>query len=177
MSESAKKSNLWLAGMMGTGKTSSGRLVASKLRFVFADTDKLIELREQLTVAQIFASHGEEHFRKCEREILSDLCTQDRQVIATGGGMLANSGNLEVARANGLVVFLYASPSELAHRLRYRNDRPLLNDADPTQRIAELEAKRREVFDQITHRIDTSGKTPLQTSEAVLETFLNWLQS
>lgn len=176
MSENAKKSNLWLAGMMGSGKTSSGRLVASKLRYVFADTDKLIELREQLSVAQIFATHGEDYFRKCEREILADLCAQDRQVVATGGGMLARRENLELAQANGLVVFLYASPSELAHRLRYRNDRPLLNVADPTQRIAALEATRREVFDQITHRIDTSGKTPLQASELVLEVYNSWLR-
>ncbi|MBK7093284.1 MAG: shikimate kinase [bacterium] len=98
MSRSADKSNMFLAGMMGTGKTSTGRLVANALRFVFADTDTLIERRENMTVNEIFARHGEQYFRDREYDLLTELCEQDRQVIATGGGMLAVPENLTLAK-------------------------------------------------------------------------------
>lgn len=177
MSKSVDKSNIFLAGMMGTGKTSTGRLVANELRFVFADTDTLIERRESMTVSEIFARHGEEYFRNCERELLVELCEQDRQVIATGGGMLADLKNLQLAQRNGLVLLLTAPTGELAHRLLYRNDRPLLDSTDAVAKLADIETRRSEVWATITHHIDTSGLSPLQVSELVLGTYRDWLAS
>lgn len=177
MSRNADKSNIFLAGMMGTGKSSTGRLVAKELRYVFADTDTLIERREQLTVSEIFANHGEDYFRKREHEILTELCGQDRQVIATGGGMLANETNLQLAQGSGLVVLLTAPASALEHRLRYRNDRPLLAVRDPVERLIEIENRRREVWDAIDYRVDTYGLSPLQVAEQVVAIYREWLES
>ncbi|MGB5106176.1 MAG: shikimate kinase [Candidatus Zixiibacteriota bacterium] len=177
MSENAKKPNLFLAGMMGSGKTSTGRLAASELRYVFADTDKLIEMREGLSVTEIFDQRGEKHFRKCEREILAELCRQEHQVIATGGGMLADKANLEMAERSGLVVMLIAPVSELAHRLRYRSDRPLLAKVEPAQRLAELQQQRRDVLDTIAHTINTSGLSPLEAGTQVVKLYRDWLAS
>ena len=177
MSENAKKPNLIIAGMMGAGKTSAGRLAASELRDIFADTDKLIELREQLSVTEIFDQLGEEHFRNREREVLGELCKQEHQVIATGGGMLADRANLDLANENGLVVMLVAPVSELAHRLRYRSDRPLLAKVEPAQRLAELQQRRSEVMDTIGHRIDTSGQSPLEVSTQIVKMYREWLIS
>ncbi len=177
MSENAKRTNLFLTGMMGTGKTSTGRLVATELRYLFADTDKLIELREGMTITEIFRSHGEEYFRARERDILAELCAQERQVIATGGGLLAHPKNLELAQNSGMVVLLIAPPDELAHRLRYRNDRPLLATANPEERLAQLESERREIFERIEHRVDTSGASPLTVSTQVANLYREWLES
>ena len=177
MSENAKKPNLIIAGMMGAGKTSAGRLAASELRYIFADTDKLIELREQLSVTEIFDQRGEAHFRNREREVLGELCKQEHQVIATGGGMLADRANLDLANENGLVVMLVAPVSELAHRLRYRSDRPLLAKVEPAQRLAELQQRRSEVMDTIVHRIDTSGQSPLEVSTQIVKMYREWLMS
>ena len=177
MSRSADKSNIFLAGMMGTGKTSTGRLVANALRFVFADTDTLIERRENMTVNEIFACHGEQYFRDREYDLLTELCEQDRQVIATGGGMLAVPENLTLAQKNGLVVLLTAPSSELAHRLLYRNDRPLLEGTDTVAKLAEIESRRREVWATITNKIDTSGLSPLEVSELVLHSYREWTAS
>lgn len=177
MSRNADKANIFLTGMMGTGKTSTGRLVASVLRFVFADTDTLIERREDLSISEIFARHGEQYFRNREQELLAELCEQDRQVIATGGGMLANAENLKLAQANGLVLLLTAPSGELAHRLLYRNDRPLLEGTDAVARLSEIESRRCGVWAAISNRIDTSGRSPLEVSELVLETYRGWLES
>jgi shikimate kinase len=177
MSEVAKRTNLFLTGMMGTGKTSTGRLAATELRYVFADTDKLIELREEMTITEIFAKHGEKYFRTREREILNEICSQERQVIATGGGMLAQPENLELAQSSGLVMLLVAPPGELAHRLRYRNDRPLLATSDPAARLAQIESERSGVFQKIVVKVDTSGLSPLDVSTAVVTIYRNWLQS
>lgn len=175
MSENVKKPNIFLAGMMGAGKTSTGRLAASELRYVFADTDKLIELREELSVTEIFEQRGEKYFRACEREILIELCGQEHQVVATGGGMLANRENLELAEKSGFVIMLIAPVSELAHRLRYRSDRPLLAKTEPAQRLAELQQQRRDVLDTISHSINTSGQSPLEVSTLLVQRYREWL--
>lgn len=177
MSRIADKSNIFLAGMMGTGKSSTGRLVAKDLRCVFADTDALIERREHLTISEIFAKYGEGYFRTREHELLAELCEQDRQVIATGGGMLANEVNLQLAQCSGLVVLLTAPASALDHRLRYRNDRPLLAVPDPVERLIEIENRRREVWDTIDYRVDTYGLSPLQVAEQVIAVYREWLES
>ncbi len=177
MSRNADKTNIFLAGMMGTGKSSTGRLVAKQLRYVFADTDTLIERREHLTISEIFATHGEKYFRDREHEVLMELCGQVRQVIATGGGMLANAQNLATAEASGLVVLLTAPASALEHRLRYRNDRPLLAVPDPVEKLREIEDRRREVWDTIAYRVDTYGLSPLQVAGQVLEVYRQWLES
>lgn len=177
MSRSADKTNIFLTGMMGTGKSSTGRLVANQLRFVFADTDTLIERREALTVSDIFSSYGEEYFRSREREILIELCANDRQVIATGGGMLAQRDSLDLARSSGLVVLLSAPVSELSHRLRYRNDRPLLDGNDPDGKLAAIENERKAVFDTIAHRIETYGQTPAEVADLVIASYRKWLES
>lgn len=91
--------------------------------------------------------------------------------------MLANEANLHLAQSSGLVVLLTAPASALEHRLRYRNDRPLLAVRDPVERLIEIENRRREVWDAIDCRVDTYGLSPLQVAGHVIAVYREWLES
>ena len=118
--------NLVLTGFMGTGKTSVGRLVAERLRREFVDMDELIAVREGMSIADIFARHGESHFRALERGVCAELAARNDLVIATGGGTLVDPGNCLQFR-NAVVICLDADVEEIARRLEGVEDRPLLN--------------------------------------------------
>src|SRR5258708_24341074 len=112
--------NIALVGFMGTGKSSVGRLIAGQLRFNFLDTDEMIESRAGKTVSKIFAEDGEAAFRKLEREVVVELSSRTKTVIATGGGVAANESNLASLKEHALVVCLWASPEKIWERVRHQ---------------------------------------------------------
>jgi len=109
-------SSIFLTGMMKTGKTTSGRLLAQKLEYDFADTDLLVEQLAGKTVDEIFKNQGEEIFRTYEKQVMDRLAGSKRMVIATGGGVVSDEQNRKIIRESGLGICLFASPSELASR-------------------------------------------------------------
>ena len=130
--------NLALIGFMGTGKTSVGRLVADQLGFEFLDTDELIQIRAGRTIADIFAKEGEPAFRQLERQIVQELSTREKTVIATGGGLPTNAENLAALKSFALVVCLWASAEKIWERVRNQSHRPLLHDTDPQKKNPRL---------------------------------------
>src|SRR5262245_34753784 len=118
--------NLALIGFMGTGKSSVGRSLADHLRFGFVDTDELIECRAGQTISEIFKQHGEPVFRDLESKVVTELSSQQRLVISTGGGLAANPENLASLKTHALVVCLWASPDTIWERVRLQSHRPLL---------------------------------------------------
>lgn len=106
--------NIVLVGMPGCGKSSLGRALAEKLGRPFADCDALIEERSACTIPEIFAREGEEGFRRRERELLAELGRQSGLVIACGGGALTQSGNRELLRQNGTILWLRRELKKLA---------------------------------------------------------------
>jgi 3-dehydroquinate synthase len=136
--------NLVLTGFMGTGKSTVGRRLASRLGLEFIDTDDVIEERHG-PIAEIFASQGETAFREVERALAKELGGRSGLVIATGGGMLLDPESFKALSRNGRVFCLIATPEEIYQRVsndRSRTDRPLLRVSDPKQRIVELLADR-----------------------------------
>ncbi len=105
--------NVILIGMMGSGKTTCGRLLARELGRRFADTDKMIEAREATSIADIFARQGEAYFRDAETLVTVGLSFQENLVIATGGGLPLRSENMAALRENGVVVFLDRPTTEI----------------------------------------------------------------
>ena len=143
---------------MGSGKSSSGRKIASSLRWNFADTDKLVEEKERAAVADIFARQGEDYFRLAEREALSSVSQRSRTIVACGGGTPCSKENMDLMRSTGVTVYLRLSADALASRLgKSKIVRPLIHDAegtDLTVRVTELLEKRSEWYEQADLIID-----------------------
>jgi shikimate kinase len=163
--------NLALIGFMGTGKTTVGRQLAEILRFDFVDTDDLIERRVGRPVREIFNAEGEARFRDCERALVATLPNYDRTVIATGGGLAADSENLASLKTHALVVCLWASPDKIYERVRHQSHRPLLNCADPMEKIRELLAARELVYRQADVLINTEFRQSREVVQHVLHEF------
>jgi shikimate kinase len=171
MTASRSYQNIALCGFMGTGKTSVGRIVAEQLRFAFLDTDTVIEARAGKTVAEIFAEQGEAAFREWERRIAKELEMRDHSVIATGGGFIVNPDNLASLKQHALVVCLWASPDTIWSRVKSQNNRPLLNEADPLEKIRRLLAERAPCYKQADVLLSTELRSPREVAQQVLHQF------
>jgi shikimate kinase len=143
--------NIVLVGFMGSGKSTVGRMLARQLRFRFLDTDKLVEERERMTIAEIFARHGEAHFRERETAVLESLHDVRRHILATGGGIVTVPGNIPRLRSLGLVVLLTADPEETYRRVSRNSKRPLLQVEDPRKRVLDLMAARQPLYEGVAH--------------------------
>lgn len=138
--------NLYLVGFMGTGKTTIGRAVAQRIGFGFVDSDHDIEHRQGKTIPEIFAQAGEPAFRALERVFVEAGHPRERMVVACGGGLVVQPGNLELLRERGVVICLHASlETILARTSRFRH-RPLLEVEDPAERIRTLYAQREPIY-------------------------------
>ncbi|MPZ73599.1 MAG: shikimate kinase [Nitriliruptorales bacterium] len=163
--------NIVLAGLMATGKSTVGRLIAERLGRPFADTDELIEKRTGSSVADYFDQHGERAFREAEAEQIRRVAALRGQVVAVGGGAVLAPTNVTQLRATGDIVLLDADPAALAERVGDARSRPLLaGDAPPAQRLAELrDARTSEYSRAAAFTIDTTDRTPDEIADAVLE--------
>jgi shikimate kinase len=161
--------NLILIGFMGTGKSSIGRLVAHRLRFQFVDTDALIVERAGLEISEIFAQHGEAHFRDLETRAIESLASRERYVVATGGGAVLREQNRRLLRSLGFVALLTAREKTILDRVGHGNRRPLLHSSNPAEKIAELLAERAPAYEAAAHwTLDTSDITREQASELIV---------
>ena len=158
---------MFLVGFMGAGKSSVGRMLARRLKWLFEDLDDRIERREARTVPEIFRTTGEADFRRAEREALQEVLDQLRsgggaRVVALGGGAFAQPANAALLRSTEFpIMFLDAPAEELWQRCQrqVRTDatpRPLLSSLD---RFSELYRSRRQAYLQSTRRIETGGRT------------------
>jgi shikimate kinase len=154
--------NIYLIGFMGTGKTTTGRILASRLGMRFVDMDDLIVERAGKPVPRIFAEDGEPHFRALERAVAHELSQQAGWVVATGGGVVTNPGNLSDFAASGLTVCLTADPETILRRVAGDTNRPLLSGSrdEKMQKMQALLEKRRALYAAVPHQVDTSRLTP-----------------
>jgi shikimate kinase len=127
-----------LVGMMGAGKSSIGRRVATRLAVPFVDADAEIELAADMTIAEIFAVHGEPYFRAGEARVIARLLERGPQVLATGGGAFMNPQTRGALKEKAVSVWLKADLEVLTRRLRRRTDRPLLKTEDPVATLTNL---------------------------------------
>ena len=144
-----KAMNIVLVGLMGSGKTTVGRLAAQSLGFDFIDTDQIIVETAGRTIPEIFASEGEAGFRVRETEALSSLSGKQKHVIATGGGIVTQPVNLPLLKQLGFVVWLNATPETLHRRTSHSNDRPLLREGDPLQKLRTLHEARAPLYEAV----------------------------
>lgn len=149
------KNKIFLVGMMGTGKSTVGCLLASELKIGFIDSDEWIERSSSLSIPEIFRTKGESHFRMLEKEFITQSLPEERYVISCGGGLCVEQGMMEVLKQRGKVLCLWASPEKIASRTHSANNRPLLDSENPHQQITEILNKRREIYQSSDYVIET----------------------
>ena len=145
---------------MGTGKSSTGQIIAGELHFRFIDTDQLIEERLGMSISDIFTRQGEAFFRRYESEIVKELAQERGAVISTGGGLAVNPDNMASLKTHALVVCLWASPEVIYERVRHQSHRPLLQTPDPLQKIRELLAAREPFYKQADILTQSASRPP-----------------
>ncbi|MEB3169580.1 MAG: shikimate kinase [Cyanobium sp.] len=161
--------NLFLVGMMGSGKSSVGRPLASALGYRFVDADQLLEQAAGRSIAAIFASEGEDGFRQLETQVLDAISPWQRTVVATGGGVVLRPMNWGYLR-QGVVIWLDAPETVLLQRLRQDpTARPLLDQPDPRQRLQELLNQRRPLYAQADLQVQQGDETAEAVAAKVLE--------
>ena len=152
----ARKLNVILVGLSGSGKTSIGRAAARELHWPFIDFDTEIEHRQHASVAEIFARHGEPRFRELERELSAELVTCSGTIMSAGGGWVTNREAVALLRETGRIIYLRATPELLVARLATaRVPRPLLQVADPLDKLTQMYEERRPLYEEADLVIDT----------------------
>jgi len=150
--------NIILVGMMGAGKTTIGKALASSLDKEFVDSDHEIQERTGVKIPVIFEIEGEAGFRKRESEALLELSQKRNIILATGGGAILNPENRQLLKRNGIVIYLRASVNDLYRRTRHDKNRPLLQTQNLYARLNELYVQRDALYRETAHVIIDSGK-------------------
>mgnify|MGYP002623432708 CR=1 FL=1 len=158
------KENVILTGFMGTGKTSLGKLLATKLGRPFIDIDKKIEQEQKLSIPKIFEQFGEAHFRELEKIAVKELSERRGLVIATGGGTIKDEENLRLLKSSGVLICLTTEPEEIFNRTVRRGERPVLDGGgeERLETIKKLLAERKKFYDCADYEVDTTEWSPIQ---------------
>lgn len=156
------QNNIILIGMMGSWKTTIGRLISKKFGLKFVDIDHLIEAETGHTIAELFEKYGEEKFRSIETETLKSAFQGKNCVISTGGGTILSEDNRELLRMNGRTILLRARADTLASRIRYTANRPILSGKNDKEKVlADILEDRKDLYESTADFIiDTDDLTP-----------------
>ncbi len=159
-------SRIALVGFLGAGKTTVGRLLARRIGFDFADSDREIESRAGLTVGEIFRVHGEAFFREMEEATIRDLLAVERRVIATGGGAFARPAAAELLRAGSFTIHLSCDFREAFRRAAQEGGRPLVLKGETD--VASLYVERKDKYSRAHATVDTTSLSPEDVVQSVL---------
>ena len=165
--------NIVLIGFMGTGKTSTGKVLAQRLGKAFIDMDSRIEEEQGQTIPQMFETKGEAYFRQCEKEMVKKVAARANAVISTGGGTIKDAENVALLKQSGLLVCLTAQPEVILERTERKGERPVLDGVDQGDRLSAIEnllAEREQFYRQADFAIDTTELSPLQVVERIIHT-------
>lgn len=142
------RTNVALVGFMGAGKSTVGRELAVHLGKTFVETDTLVERRAGMSVSDVFARHGEAHFRELEAAVVWETAKSQDCVIACGGGVVLREENVAALKASSVLVYLEVSPQSVLSRVGQQSTvRPLLSGPDRERRVAELMEQRRSAYE------------------------------
>lgn len=180
-----------LVGMMGVGKSSVGKRLATLLDCPFVDADEEIERSAQMTIPEIFETFGEDYFRDGERRVIARLLAESRKgataggegdgkgggciVIATGGGAFCNAETRALILENAITVWLDSEVDTLVERTGRKENRPLLKSGNPRETLARLRAEREPHYSQAPIHVLSAAGPHVQTINKVLQGISQWL--
>jgi shikimate kinase len=165
--------NIFLVGLMGAGKTTIGRALAKKLNKRFIDSDHEIEARTGASIPLIFEIEGEAGFRQRESEVICDLTSQSDIVLAPGGGAILQPENREYLKTRGTVIYLRASINSILQRTSHDKNRPLLQTADPRQKLEQLAREREPYYLEVADFVIETGRPNVQS---LVQTIISQLE-
>lgn len=154
---------------MGTGKTSSGKSLAKKLKMKFVDTDEEIEAKAGMKIGEIFEEFGEPRFRELERDEVKRVSARDGFVVSAGGGVILFEENVRELKKNGVIVCLRSTPEKIFERIKHDSHRPLLNVSNPKEKIRELLEKREHFYAQADYSLDTTRLSVDEAADKIIE--------
>ena len=154
-----QEKNIFLIGLMGSGKTTIGKLLSKNLNKDFYDSDNVVEDKTGVKVPLIFEYEGEVGFRKREESVLKELVRHTNIVLATGGGIILSKDNCELLKNNGHVIYLKSTCEDLVVRMAGDKTRPLLQEGDLRKTLENLFSIRDPIYSSISDCIiETSNK-------------------
>lgn len=145
MTSKEDKTVIYLIGFMGCGKSTVGRILASKLGYAFIDTDEVIIEQAGMSINEIFNNFGEPYFRNLEHYVLKELSNAQKTVVSTGGGLPMHHDNMKLIQAQGVSIYLATGIATIIKRLKQDGQRPLLKSHD-TESLAMLLKKRKPTY-------------------------------
>ena len=161
--------SLYLVGMMGSGKTSTGRPLAERLGYGFVDADAVIEQAAGCSIPEIFDRDGEAGFRSLESQVLSAISQRHSLVVATGGGVVTQPENWGMLHS-GIVIWLDVVPDQLLQRLNADSTvRPLLQTADPETALNTLLNERRPLYAEADLTVVINDESPETVADGILQ--------
>ena len=163
---------IFLVGPMGSGKSKIGKLLSSKLNLNLIDIDREIEAKFEKTIVDIFASEGEQGFRKKEIDFLTEVNEIEDAVVSTGGGIIEASANRDILNKEEYVVFLNASVESQFQATKDKTKRPLLNNENPRQVLESLYERRLELYKSVSN-LELSPD--LLSNEDIVKEIINFL--
>ena len=162
--------NIYLIGFMGVGKSTIGKFLVEKTGGILTEMDETIEAEQGISINEIFAKYGEQHFRDVESELLDRIGKLSGQVVSCGGGTVLREQNVKSMKENGKIIFLSATPETIYERVRHSTNRPLLNGNMNVEYIAGLMEKRRAIYEAAADiTIATDGKAKKTIVDEIIE--------
>lgn len=165
--------NLFLVGLMGAGKTTLGKQLAALYQHRFYDSDQFLCEKTGVSIPTIFELEGESGFRTRESAVINELTQLSKVVLATGGGAVLRPENRQMLRERGTVIYLHLQPETLIARTGQDRNRPLLQVADPLQKMRDLYATRDPIYREVAHIILDVDSEPLHETLSRLQTQLS----
>jgi shikimate kinase len=161
--------SLYLVGMMGSGKSTTGRPLAERLGYGFVDADAVIEQVAGCSISEIFQRDGEEEFRNLETQVLRSISERHSLVVATGGGIVTRSQNWGMMH-QGIVIWLDVERGQLLQRLQQdASQRPLLLGSDPVETVDAILKQRRPLYDEADLTVVIESETPEVVADGIIQ--------
>ena len=166
------KINITLCGMMGSGKSAVGKILANKLNYNFIDVDKIIENQAKKTIKKIFEEDGEMYFRDLEEKITIDTLENKEAIVSLGGGAVINKKIRNSIKKNSYNIYLNVDVDILTKRLQFSKTRPLILKKDLKTELINLISKRKKFY-QKADLIIQNEKNIIETTENIIKKIVN----
>ena len=167
--------NLYLIGMMGSWKTTVGKILANVLGREFSDIDTMIESHTKMKISDIFDLLGENKFRKEETHVLTQISESSGAIVSTGGGIILSKENRKIIKESGYTIFLNAPPSVLAKRIKISKKRPILNpEISLEKQLQDIWSDRKDWYNSTANKtIETDELSSKEVAELILRIIRN----